>query len=54
MQMKGLQKLVTLTGKLDLGTLGELAAFYEANKKDGEAVISTLERVYQQKTTNKK
>lgn len=52
--MKGLQRLIALTRKLDLGTLGELAACYEANKKDGEAVITTLERVCQQKSTDKK
>lgn len=45
MQIKGLKRLKTFCDRLGLETLGELEKVYNANKKDGEAVITTLERI---------
>lgn len=45
MQIKGLERLKTLCDALGLVTLGDLEKVYKANKKDGEAVITTLERL---------
>ena len=44
MQIKGLAKLKTLCDKIGLKTLSDLQQFYEHEKVDGEAVITTLER----------
>lgn len=45
MQIKGFERLKTLCDALGLVTLGDLEKVYKANKKDGEAVITTLERL---------
>lgn len=45
MQIKGLKRLKTLCDKLGLRTLGQLEDFYNFHKLNGEAVISTLERL---------
>lgn len=52
MQMKGLKRLKTLTDRLKIVYVWELVEVYKANKKDGEAVISTLERMLKEKETN--
>lgn len=44
MQMKGLTKLKTLCDKIGLKTLGDLKDFYKREAKQGEAVLTTLER----------
>ena len=52
MQIKGLERLKTLTDKLKIFYVWELVEVYKANKKDGEAVITTLERMLKEKETN--
>lgn len=53
MQMKGLKRLKTLCDILGLDTLAEIQAVYTTNKQDGEALITTLERLAKQKTNKK-
>lgn len=45
MQIKGFERLKTLCNALGIVTLGDLEKVYKANKKDGEAVVTTLERI---------
>ena len=49
MQIKGLKRLKTLCDSLGLDTLAEIQAFYTAHKQEGEALITTLERIAKQK-----
>lgn len=44
MQIKGFTKIKTLCDKIGLKTLGDLEDFYKREAKQGEAVITTLER----------
>ena len=44
MQIKGLTRLKTLCDKIGLKTLGDLKDFYKRESKQGEAVLTTLER----------
>lgn len=45
MQIKGLERLKTLTDKLKIKYVYELVEVYKANAQQGEAVITTLERL---------
>lgn len=45
MQIKGLERLKTLCDALGLTTLVELEGVYKWHRKQGEAVITTLERL---------
>jgi hypothetical protein len=45
MQIKGLKRLKTLTDRLNIITLKELEEFYKANARQGEDLVTTLERV---------
>lgn len=48
MQIKGLKRLKTFCDRLGIKTLGQLEDFYNLHKLNGEAVISTLERLANQ------
>ena len=45
MQIKGLKRLKTLCDELGITTLKELDEVYKQNAKQGEDVITTLERL---------
>lgn len=49
MQIKGLKRLKTLCDSLGLDKLTDIEAVYLKHKKDGEALITTLERIAQTK-----